>query len=208
MYMKTRKRTGIVSPLLTPRPPTWGYAEVERSLAAVYEAEGVQQTAFRARLKHFRKLKIPQSSPGKGQRLRYSASDIFQLMIALELTEFGIAPELIAKLIRSHWEGKRHFWQAIMLAQSFPGDDFFIALPARFMSWTWSEKFKQSDDEISYESGMRDPIYVTSFKASDVDVFLKDLNRGGERMMVFNLSARIRAISDALTTWEICNERS
>jgi len=193
--MKTR-----TPPLLTPQLPTWGYAEIETALAKVYGAEHVQRTAFRARLKHFRKLKIPQAcSEQEGARIRYAAADVFQLMVALELTEFGVAPELVAKLVRSQWEGKRRLWQAIVQAQTFRDDDnhFFVALPARFMSWTWGEKFRESVDGISYESG-GEPIYVSSFRASEAAVFLKDLSKGGERMMVFDLSARIHAVEDAL----------
>ena len=100
--------------------PTFGYAQVEAALAKVYDAEDVQRTAFRGRLKHFRKLGIPQQQPGKGSRIRYTGSDIFQLMVACEFAEFGIDPHLITNIIRQHWRLKLGLFQAIDLTQRFP----------------------------------------------------------------------------------------
>ena len=72
-------------------------------LVPILDAEDAQLSAFRARLKHFRKLGIPAKNPGKGTRLRYSESDLFQLLVALELSEFDVDPVLIVKIIQRHW---------------------------------------------------------------------------------------------------------
>jgi hypothetical protein len=74
----------------SPSTATFGYARVEPILGKVFDAEDAQRGAFRGRLKHFRKLGIPAKNPGKGSRLQYSAPDLFQLLAALELSEFNI----------------------------------------------------------------------------------------------------------------------
>jgi hypothetical protein len=206
--VKRKARERIVpleaSPLAVPSPalgrPVLGYARVETALAQVYQAEHVQKTAFRGRLKHFRKLGIPQHNPGKGGRIQYGMQDVWQLMVCLELAEFGIDPNLIVKIVRQHWAVRGHFPQAISNAYRLrdSGNDLLVAVHANFMSWTWGEKLTQSEAGIFYQSGKLDPVLVRSFKESDHAAFLKAMRESGERAFVFNLGARIRAVEKAL----------
>jgi len=194
--MKRKTRKGIVRP---DAPPLFGYARVEAALARIYRAEDVQQTTFRARLKHFRKLGVPSDNPGKGAHLAYTMRDVFQLMVCLELTEFGIAPGLIVKIVKRHWAGKGYFPQAIQNAQLFPGVDLLAVIQADFMSWPWNrEIFKQDDTGIFIRGGPLDPVWFTFRKESDAEVMFKELREAGRRACVFNLSARIRAVEKAL----------
>jgi hypothetical protein len=182
----------------SPAAATFGYAQVETALAQIYEAADVQRTTFRARLKHFRKLGLPQRHPGKGSRLRYTASDIFQLLIACELAEFGIDPHLITDIVRRHWRMKLGLFQAIDLAQRFPGDDRLVAIEAHFMSWDWNrEKSKRTATEIS-TSVQGKPVTIHFPKISDSEALFDELQKTGRRYFVFNLSARVRAVEKAL----------
>jgi hypothetical protein len=193
--MKRKTREGIVRP----EAPPLGYARVEAALARIYRAEDVQQTTFRARLKHLRKLGVPSQNPGKGAPLAYSMQDVFRLMVCLELAEFGIAPALVVKIVKRHWAGKGYFPQAIQNAQLFPGNDFLAVIQTDFMSWPWNrKKFKQDDTGIFFSSGMLDPVQIAFPKESDAAVIFKDLREAGRRACVFNLSARIRALKKAL----------
>jgi hypothetical protein len=200
--MKRNARKRIVR--RSPPAPTFSYAQVEAALAKTYESEDVQRRAFRGRLKHFRKLGIPQQQPGKGSRIRYTASDIFQLMVACEFSEFGVDPHLIAAIVRRHWLRKDGFFQAIDFAQRFPGDDFLVVIHAYFMSWKWTHwtrgvKIKQTATEISISS-VSEPVSIRFLKVSDSAIFLQELQKAGQRFFVFNLSARVRAVEQALTT--------
>jgi hypothetical protein len=181
----------------------YAYAQVEAALAKVYDAADVQRTAFRGRLKHFRKLGIPQNTPGKGSRIRYTAPDIFQLMIACEFAEFGIDPHLITDIVRRHWRMKGSLVDAIDYTQKFlgkdVGNDFHVAVEAHFMSWVWNrEKSKRTATEIS-KTVITEPVFIRVFKASDSKVFFDELQKTGRRYFVFNLSARVRAVEKALT---------
>lgn len=183
---------------LLPAVSTFSYAQVETALAKVYAAEHVQQTAFRGRLKHFRKLGIPSLQPGKGKRIRYTKTDIFQLMLSCELAEFGIDPYLIADIVQRHWRMKGSLFQAINYSQNFPGNDFHVAIDAHFMSWAWNrEKITHTATEISV-SVKAEPVTIHVFKASDSEVLFTELQKAGQRSCVFNLSARMRAVEQAL----------
>jgi hypothetical protein len=184
----------------TPATATLGYARVESILARVFDAEDAQRGAFRGRLKHFRKLGIPAENPGKGSRLQYSASDLFQLLIALELSEFNIDPNLIVKIVQDHWKGRKGFYVAIQNAQLQPNEDYLAFLSVRFMSASLGQRrVMQSPTAISLRSAPH-PVEPRFYWASGVSgaSLLKALQESGERFCVFNLSARIRAVNEAL----------
>ena len=188
--MKRKAREGIAR---------LSYAHVEAALARIFDAEHVQKAAFRGRLKHFRKLGIPRHNPGKGARVAYGMPDIYQLMICLELSELGIDPNLVAKLVHHHWDINRRFPAAIAKARELhgSGDDLWIAIPANFMSQTWGERFEQSDTHTSYRSGRLRPVWeVRDFRESESNEFLKVVRNG--RALVFNLSSRLRNLEVAL----------
>ena len=191
-----REAPPLASPALG--RPAFGYARVEAALARVYDAEDVQKNAFRGRLKHFRKLGIPQHNPGKGGRIAYDVQDVWQLMVCLELSEFGIDPNLIVKIVQRHWAGRGYFRQAIQNAQLFPTANFLAVMHTNFMSWQWSEKFKVTEAGIFHQSGTLDPIGFSFPKEGDAAVIFEELRQAGRRACVFNLSARIRAVEKAL----------
>jgi hypothetical protein len=197
MNGKTRKEMGM-APAAQPAPRTFGYAETETALAKMFDATDVQRTSFRGRIQHFRKCGLPQKRTGKGSRVRYSAEDIFQLVLAFEFAELGVDPKLIIQIIRRHWRLRIGLYQAIDYAQKFPGDDFLVAIEANFMSWAWNrEKFKRTDTEISTMS-VSEPVYIHYFRASQGDALLKELQMPGKRFFVFNLSTRVRDVEKAL----------
>jgi hypothetical protein len=183
----------------SPASAPFGYARVESILAKVFDAEDAQRGAFRGRLKHFRKLGIPAENPGKGSRLQYSASDLYQLLVALELSEFNIDPNLIVKIVQDHWKGKKGFYAAIQNAER-SNEDCLAFLSVRFMSASLGQRrVMQSATAISLRSAPHpvEPRFVWASGASGATL-LKALQEPGERFCVFNLSARIRAVNEAL----------
>jgi hypothetical protein len=77
----------------------YSYGQVESALALVHGIPADAIGAFRARIKHFQKIGIVTSSPGKGRRIDYSLNDVFLWGFALELAEFGADPVVIKKSI-------------------------------------------------------------------------------------------------------------
>ena len=184
--------------------PTFSYGQVEAALAEIYGAEDVQRKAFRGRLQNVRKLGIPKQQPGKGSRIRYTITDALFLMLALELSEFGLDPHIVARTLRSQWHMMLRRFQ---LAQQYPADDVYIAISTRLMSWSRNRGKSQetameiADVETALEVAAKaigEPVRIIPFRAGESAALLKELQQGRQRFAVFNLSAKVRAVAQAL----------
>ena len=157
----------------------------------------MQPGGFRARLKNFRKLGIPETNPGKGARVEYSPSDLFQLMVALELSEFGLDPALIVAIVRRNWTRQDGFFAAIQRVQLQPGRDVVAVVRPRVMSAALGKRrMVQTATEISQRSA---PIQSRSNSCGPTArTSSRYLREPGERLSLFNLSARVREVSKAI----------
>jgi hypothetical protein len=81
------ERTGIKS--------LYSYAQVENALAEAFGIGPDKRGALRGRIKHFQRLGISPSSPGKGRTIDYEKKDALRWAIAMEFAEFGIDPTVI-----------------------------------------------------------------------------------------------------------------
>ncbi|MFD1983540.1 hypothetical protein ACFSOZ_12755 [Mesorhizobium newzealandense] len=81
------------------------YAAAEAVLAGMYKlGSDVQGKAFRARLKHLKRLGVPLGShPGRGTKIWYHDEQVYQWAFCLELAEFGIDPTTVVTFIRESW---------------------------------------------------------------------------------------------------------
>jgi hypothetical protein len=75
------------------------YAQVEAALARMHGIDERSAGAFRGRIKNFQRLGIVPSSPGKGKKIVYSFADTVRWGLCLELSEFGMAPEYIKRIV-------------------------------------------------------------------------------------------------------------
>jgi len=81
------------------------YADVENVLARLHRIADDKRIAFRARLKHFQRLGFPEGvNTGTGKRVSYTLAMLFKLALAMELTQVGLAPKRIVKIINLNWE--------------------------------------------------------------------------------------------------------
>jgi hypothetical protein len=103
----------------------YSYGQVESALARVHGISPSAIGAFRARIKHFQKIGIVTSSPGKGRRIDYSLHDVFLWGFGLELAEFGIDPLVIKRAIFSG--GLEGLFS--VFDQKIKGDIFFFFHP-------------------------------------------------------------------------------
>jgi hypothetical protein len=197
MHGSPRKR-------LVRRPASaFDYAQVEAALATAFNSKEVQKAAFRGRMKHLlHRLNLLRKSPGKSRRVWYTRDDVAQLLICLELSEAGIDPHLIVDIVRRDWARRGPLWETTELTQ-FQGDDWFVPIRINFMTWQWQPKtsvMTESAEGISVTSGRhRSPVRVlTPFRASEAAIFWEQNPEGG--LFVFNLSARLRALNQALAT--------
>jgi hypothetical protein len=110
-----------------------GYARVEAALAKVHDIPHEAMGALRGRIKHFQRLGIVPSSPGKGKKITYNVEDIYRWALCLELAQFGMDPTVIKRLVQFHWfnvsvvlsekegeEDSKFFFHPDLMAASFP----------------------------------------------------------------------------------------
>ena len=168
----------------------------------MFDVGDARQGTFRARLQNFRKLGIPAKNPGKGQRLRYSVGDLLQLLIALELTEYGLDPALVVKTIRDDWSSHSGFFTAIQhaLQSSPPSKDIYVVMHMSVLSASLGPRGIVSTNEGLSIRSAPNPITV-KFTWGDADFtpdFIRLLQEPRARLSAFNLSDRIRAVRKPL----------
>jgi hypothetical protein len=162
------------------------YAAVEAALAKVFHA-GVtaQKGALRGRIQNLRRLGLPSGGPGRGKTISYTDARVCAWLIALELEEFGIDPALAVRMIKTRWTDLSRF---IREARSPSHRDVIVIVRPYFMSASWALGPEVGQEMFSsFEAGV-----------SETETFLKFLAKEGVRACVFNLSARLRSLDEAL----------
>jgi hypothetical protein len=95
------------------------YAQFEEALAQMFSIREANLGAFRARLRHLRKLGIPNiPRRGSGNTLAYRREDLFSTYIALALQALGSSPTvaaLIARLTARHLQRLRSWEEELFL---------------------------------------------------------------------------------------------
>jgi hypothetical protein len=84
--------------------PVVTYAQAEGILARLHQSAGKpQQKAFRARLKHLKRLGVPLGShPGRGKKIDYTDEQLAEWVFCLELEECGLDPSVIVRLLKEN----------------------------------------------------------------------------------------------------------
>jgi hypothetical protein len=75
------------------------YGQVEAALAKLHRVDDRALGAFRGRIKHFQRLGIVPSSPGRGKKISYDIDHVILWAFCLELSQFGIDPNIIKRFI-------------------------------------------------------------------------------------------------------------
>lgn len=81
------------------------YGQLEAALMMHFRIHPDRASAFRARIKQLaqRYQFPPGSNVGRGERMRYSTTHLFQLVAAFELINVGLPAGAVAELVESKW---------------------------------------------------------------------------------------------------------
>lgn len=86
--------------------PEFSFGQVEAVCAALNRIADDKRVAFMGRLKQLQKQKLtnPESRPGRGKAGTYTFGDLMRFVIALELIQAGIMPQMAARLVNGSWD--------------------------------------------------------------------------------------------------------
>lgn len=136
--------------------PRWAYGQVERALAAVFELDSSRIGALRGRLKNFNLLGLPGLNAGKGARVLYTEEQVCQWLVALLMSELGIDPSVIVKLVKGHWERHIRLWvKRATDTESKAGNPVFMTLRPCLLSGPQIAGGKPSLDSVRWIGGFR-----------------------------------------------------
>lgn len=98
------------------------FGALEAALASRHEIASSKRTKFQARLRKLQTLGVPKGiGSGRGVAAHYGTAQIVETAIALELTELGLAPERLKKVIESsELEIAQAFYQSAGSLLQFP----------------------------------------------------------------------------------------
>lgn len=120
------------------------YGDAERVLARLCNASLTATTTFRARLKQLKKLGIPVGiNPGRGKKILYHKSEIYQWALCLEFMQFGIDPSVICGWIEADWMKFFKWMEASELHRGDRKRDIFLCFEPQFVSAASGDSTKQ-----------------------------------------------------------------
>jgi hypothetical protein len=117
---------------------TFRYAQVEAGIASIHKVPGkALKATFRSRLKHFQRIGLVPSAPGKGQKIEYTVGDAIVWALCFEFAELGLPPEQIKSL---------QTLCGTLLYDSFQGpvqdEDQIFVLQGNFLEWHLNPEWK------------------------------------------------------------------
>jgi hypothetical protein len=82
----------------------WTFGELDATLSNIHEIADNKRTAFQSRLKNFHRLRFPlYFKSEKGRTSFYTAEQVVQMALAIELTQLGLPPERTALVLTLNW---------------------------------------------------------------------------------------------------------
>jgi hypothetical protein len=163
------------------------YAEAETLLAELHGVDRERQVgAFRARLKHLKKLGVPSgSTPGKGKKILYTREELYQWVFCLECYQFGIDPTWMASFVQKYW--KNLYYHAFGRAEFHEqADDYFLVFTPSFMTSAWSDRV--SDDPQT------DVPFIGSVPKKEIQEHIDGMHGANRRMSILNVSDIARVV--------------
>lgn len=170
------------------------YKTVEAALVRMHNVPTNDVGAFRSRLGALQRggLFGAENQPGKGRKLDYGIDQFRRLVLAVELTQAGLGPSVVLRLVKGGWEKLNGIINRAERANDNPGpDDVVLILPVDLM-------FDESGPAINHTTRNRLPQHI--------ELVFSD-ERLAARLLLINLSAQMRKFHDALSHFHVRPDR-
>jgi hypothetical protein len=178
------------------------YGEIEKAIASMHGVTEQSSGIFRGRLRHFQKIGIVPSAPGRGAKIDYDLKAAVDWAIAFELAELGIQPELIKFLIQVYGAAIFDFFEnkfRLFPESADSHEDFLFCFDAAFLTIHMNPQSGMFDLTRSdlMEKGMFDFRATAALKhLSKLPSFFDDPHV--RRLSAINLSRLKRELGKAL----------
>jgi hypothetical protein len=165
----------------------FSYGQLEAAIRSLHDVPPERAGTFKARIRHFQRIGLVPSSPGKGIKIEYEIADAWKWAVCFELAEAGLMPEAIKSILGAagrkltiSFAGDRH-----------PAEDQIFWLRAEFLSW-----------HLDHLPDWYDKVRLNVVPVSMVaDVAFKE--EGAGRVLMLNLTKLKRDLFKALNIdWE------
>jgi hypothetical protein len=88
---------------------TVSFATVEKALLKMHDVEPQHEEAWRSRINFLRREGVLGERPGSGRRIGYHTTvHLPKLLLALELAQAAVAPQVALSLIATSWDNRLH----------------------------------------------------------------------------------------------------
>jgi len=171
------------------------YGILEGALAELIGVTPNGRQRFRARLKQFQRMGFPPGiNVGRHAKASYSADNLFQMAVALELLQAGLSPERATKSVLSFWpELKR-----ALLAANNSADPVGVAFLPKDIGGLTSGNTGVEGDRIAWSTQGLVSFRVASSSWSDEDRDDAKNLLSQPRAIIVNLSAIVESLTEAL----------
>jgi hypothetical protein len=184
----------------------YSYGQVESALMRVHQIPTNAKGAFRAQIKHFQKIRIVTSSPGKGRRIEYSVHDVLLWGFALELAQFGIDPADVKRIIFS-----RELDALFAIFDQKPERDIFFFFHPTLLSTGFPDDARRSIDNPWGAPNYLLGLFAPASYLPELDTRDPAAGAFNARLGVINVSRmrrRIEMALDAITRAHTANSKN
>jgi hypothetical protein len=166
---------------------TVSFATVEKALLRMHAVDLQHEEAWRSRINFLRRQGVLGERPGSGRRIGYhTAAQLPKLLLALELAQAAVAPQVALSLIATSWDDRlNRFFRQAEKARANETSDVLLLLAGI--------------TGMVERAGAIPVIEVTTADRLDVLGKVLDDHLVPGRAVVINLTARLRRFHKALS---------
>jgi hypothetical protein len=166
---------------------TVSLATVERALLRMHDVKPKHEEAWRSRINFLRREGLLGERPGSGRRIGYHTADqLPKLVLALELAQAAIAPQMILSLVERHWKSRLEtIFSEAERARAKGTSDVLLVLAG-------------ITEMVEREGAIPVIVSMTDERINVLRMALDDRSVPG-RALLINVSARLRRFHQALS---------